>query len=163
MISLTITIIRTKIIMIIMIMIRMISMIRIMIMMTIFQRMGEYETLKERRFSAPLKRPPGLFPLPAVIWSPLFLLLSSPLFLLLSSPLFLWSTSSLFLWSTSPLFLLSSSHASSWSDDVHTVQIFSNVQAGTYGPTPDNSRQVSWLEICQFALPQPSSREIQKW
>ena len=29
--------------------------------------MGEYETLKERRFSAPLKRPPGLFPLPAVI------------------------------------------------------------------------------------------------
>ena len=33
----------------------------------IFQRMGEYETLKERRFSAPLKRPPGLFPLPAVI------------------------------------------------------------------------------------------------
>ena len=42
-------------------------MIRIMIMMTIFQRMGEYETLKERRFSAPLKRPPGLFPLPAVI------------------------------------------------------------------------------------------------
>merc|ERR1719474_1713799 len=26
--------------------------------------MGEYETLKERRFSAPLKRPPGLFPLP---------------------------------------------------------------------------------------------------
>ena len=153
MISLTITIIRTKIIMIIMIMIRMISMIRIMIMMTIFQRMGEYETLKERRFSAPLKRPPGLFPLPAVIWSPLFLLLSSPLFLLLSSPLFSWPTS--------PLFLLSSSHASSWSDDVHTVQIFSNVQAGTYGPTPDNSRQVSWLEICQFA--RPSSREIQKW
>ena len=35
--------------------------------MMIFQRMGEYETLKERRFSAPLKRPPGLFPLPAVI------------------------------------------------------------------------------------------------
>jgi len=29
------------------------------------ERMGEYETLKERRFSAPLKRPPGLFPLPA--------------------------------------------------------------------------------------------------
>ena len=28
--------------------------------------MGEYEKLKERRFSAPLKRPPGLFPLPAV-------------------------------------------------------------------------------------------------
>ena len=32
----------------------------------IVQRMGEYETLKERRLSAPLKRPPGLFPLPAV-------------------------------------------------------------------------------------------------
>ena len=147
MISPTITIILAKTIMI------MISMIRIMIMMMIFQRMGEYETLKERRFSAPLKRPPGLFPLPAVIWSPLFLLLSSPLFLLLTSPLFSWPTS--------PLFLLSSSHASSWSDDVHTVQIFSNVQAGTYGPTPDNSRQVSWLEICQFA--RPSFREIQKW
>jgi len=29
------------------------------------ERMGEYETLKERRLSAPLKRPPGLFPLPA--------------------------------------------------------------------------------------------------
>merc|ERR1711962_64326 len=28
------------------------------------ERMGEYETLKERRLSAPLKRPPGLFPLP---------------------------------------------------------------------------------------------------
>ena len=91
----------------------------------IVQRMGEYETLKERRLSAPLKRPPGLFPLPAVnIFVSVEIVFATDIKrIALKSSFF-----------SIGCFLSCCLFQSSF-------KLYFN-QAGTYGPTPDNSRQV---------------------